>query len=63
MNKNIYQKNGYIDRNDYLLNLADDFGLDFFIVCALAEALGESEDFDGLICELEDAQMLMGYRT
>jgi hypothetical protein len=35
--------------------LADDYGLDRSTVYALAGILGSSEDFDGLICALEDA--------
>jgi hypothetical protein len=51
---NIYQANGYTDRADYLNNLADDFGIDFEVVSATAELLGEEEDFDGLVSMLED---------
>lgn len=53
----IYTENGYSDRKEYLDNLADDFGIDNGTVHALADVLGESEDFDGLICELEDLEL------
>jgi hypothetical protein len=36
--------------------LADDFGVDTETVFAIASILGSGEDFDGLICELEDYQ-------
>lgn len=50
----IYTENGYTDRKEYLDNLADDFGIDNGTVHALADVLGESEDFDGLVSALED---------
>ena len=51
----IYTDEGYKSRRDYLDSLADDFGLEKSTVYALAGILGPSEDFDGLICALEDA--------
>ena len=50
----IYQLNGYQSRKEYLLDLADNMGLDASIVFALADMLGSSEDFDGLVTSLED---------
>jgi hypothetical protein len=50
-----YINNGYKDRSDYLKNLADDYGIDSMIVNELAGMLGPSEDFDGLVTELEDS--------
>lgn len=50
----IYTDEGYKNRIDYLECLADDFGIDRMIVFTLAGALGPNEDFDGLICALED---------
>jgi hypothetical protein len=51
---NVYEMNGYADRQDYLDDLADNMGLDRSIVSALADMLGENEDFDGLVTSLED---------
>ena len=51
----IYTEEGYKSRRDYLDSLADDFGLEKSTVYALAGILGPNEDFDGLICALEDA--------
>jgi hypothetical protein len=51
---NVYEMNGYADRQDYLDDLADNMGLDRSIVSALADMLGETEDFDGLVTSLED---------
>jgi hypothetical protein len=51
---NIYEMNGYANRNEYLTDLADNMGLDRSLVQALADMLGENEDFDGLVTSLED---------
>jgi hypothetical protein len=49
-----YIANGYKDRDDYLASLADDRGIDSMAVRMIADMLGPSEDFDGLVSELED---------
>jgi hypothetical protein len=51
---NVYEMNGYADRQEYLDDLADNMGLDRSIVSALADMLGETEEFDGLVTSLED---------
>ena len=51
----IYTDEGYKSRRDYLECLADDYGVDKATVFALAGVLGPSEDFDGLVCAVEDA--------
>jgi hypothetical protein len=51
---NVYEMNGYADRQEYLDDLADNLGIDRSIVSALADMLGETEDFDGLVTSLED---------
>lgn len=51
---NVYQKHGFKDRREYLANLAVEFEVDPDRVDALAVLLGENEDFDGLISELQD---------
>ena len=50
----IYTDEGYAGRRDYLQCLADDFGVPFTTVAAIAAMLGPSEDFDGLVTSLED---------
>jgi hypothetical protein len=50
-----YTNNGYENRDEYLESLADDYGVDKMIINELAGMLGESEDFDGLVIELEDS--------
>jgi hypothetical protein len=52
--ENIYTAEGYEDRNEYLRNLADDYGISYTKVKTIADMLGPSEDFDGLITTLED---------
>ena len=59
MDENIYQENGYADRDDYLTCLSEDYGVSIEDVCSLAEILGENEDFDGLVSTLEDAKCLL----
>ena len=49
-----YSRHGYKDRADYLDTIADDRGLDPFLVGMMADILGDSEDLDGLISGLED---------
>jgi hypothetical protein len=58
---NPYLENGYANRREYLKGLADNFGVDFFTVIALAEALGPNEDFDGLVTEIEDIESMGCY--
>jgi hypothetical protein len=50
----IYQENGFQTRREYLDSLADDLGLDPRTVYLMAEMLGPSEDFDGLVTSLKD---------
>lgn len=44
----------YKDREGYLKSLAEEYGVDLDTVLSLADLLGPSEDFDGLINALED---------
>ena len=41
--------------------LADNYGISISAVRAIAEILGENEDFDGLIASLEDYTMMSCY--
>ncbi len=50
----IYTENGFSSRKEYLIDLADNFGVDLSVVFALADMLGPNEDFDGLVTSLED---------
>jgi len=54
MKRNIYKERGYADRQDYLEDVADEYGVDRNTVMYLAEMLGESEDFDGLLSTIDD---------
>lgn len=42
------------ERLEYLTELADDYGVDLDTVLVLADILGPSEDYDGLVIALED---------
>ena len=48
----IYTENGYADRNEYLDTLREEYGSD--LVDTLITVLPASEDFDGLVTELEE---------
>ena len=50
----IYEQEGFSTRRKYLEHLAENFGVSRGDVFALADLLGENEDFDGLITTLED---------
>ena len=50
----IYQEEGYKNRKDYLKSMAEEYGVPFDITYMIASMLGPNEDFDGLLCELED---------
>lgn len=51
-----YIANGYANRKEYLECIADDYGVDVSTVRVMADMLGPSEDFDGLVCALEDME-------
>lgn len=53
--QNIYQEHGYRNRGHYLKCLSEDYGVDLKTVVTLAQMLGPTEDFDGLVVALEDA--------
>lgn len=45
---------GGLSRDEYLAELAEEYEVSRGLVFNLAQLLGPSEDFDGLITELED---------
>jgi hypothetical protein len=53
-NMSQYTDNGFKNRQDYLQDLADENGIDMDTVLLLADLLGEEEDFDGLVTNLQD---------
>ena len=52
--KSIYQDRGYKDRADYLSGLSDEYDLPLDLDEAIADLLGPTEDFDGLVIALQD---------
>jgi len=48
----VYQANGFSNRDEYIASLSEEYGAE--LVEALTSILPPSEDFDGLISELED---------
>lgn len=55
----IYEEEGYANRQEYLRGLAEEFGVSETTVFMMADVLGENEDFDGLVTELEDNYHLL----
>ncbi len=54
----VYTDNGYKDRSDYLSSLADGVS-NSEAVYAIADILGENEDFDGLVSAMEDFEDML----
>ena len=52
LDNSVYVQNGFANREEYLSELKEEYGAD--LVDALTSVLPSSEDFDGLITELED---------
>ena len=52
----VYTDNGYKNRKDYLVCLAEETGVPLDKVLLLANLFGPNEDFDGLVTQLEDMQ-------
>ena len=50
--ENIYQSMGFTNRKEYLDSLSVEYGSE--MVYSFAECLGATEDFYGLIVELDD---------
>lgn len=54
MSEDIYEQNGFKNRNHYLKHLSMEYEVSLKTVTILADMLGEGEDFDGLVNSLED---------
>lgn len=50
----VYEDHGYKNREEYLRELAEQYGLDEETVFTLANVYGPTEDFDGLVTALQD---------
>ena len=59
LNPTIYQNNGFANRKEYLESLCEEYSRE--AVMALADILGPTEDFDGLVTGLEDMAQGAGY--
>lgn len=42
------------EREKHLHEIADEYGVDMYVVRSLADMLGPNEDYDGLVSALED---------
>lgn len=54
--KDVYKNNGYASRSHYLECLSDTYNVPLDTVEALADLLGEVEDYDGLVTALQDIE-------
>ena len=52
--KQALENNGYSSKEEYLQELAEENGLDIDTVHMVADLLGDSELFDGLVTALQD---------
>lgn len=52
----ILHEQGYDNLSEYLVSLAEDYGVPLSYVEQLADILGQNELFDGLVCACEDAE-------
>ena len=52
--ENIYNQNDFANRAEYLQHLSILYDVDIETIETLADLLGPSEDFDGLVSSLED---------
>ena len=55
-----YTDRGYANRREYLEDLALEYDVPVSDVFMMAQLLGPSEDFDGLVSSLEDYDFLSG---
>ena len=62
MVENIYQENGYADRDDYLNCLSEDYGVSIEDIYSLAEIFGENKDFYGLVVLLKGGIQYVKFR-
>ena len=54
----VYVQHGYANREEYLAELSEEYGAE--LVEALTSMLPPSEDFDGLVIELQDNYSQLG---
>jgi hypothetical protein len=60
MEENVYQRNGYKDRKDYLQCMSEQYNVPIEVVYTVADMM-TGEAFDGLISALEDAEVMFEY--
>jgi len=58
MTQTVYEANGFKNRKEYLESLADEYGVSLETVYCISFLYGDSEDFDGLISALNDAEIM-----
>lgn len=56
----IYIEMGYESRKDYLKSLAEEHGVSYGVILALAHVYGPEEDYDGLVTAIEGYVEIQG---
>lgn len=54
MSNNIYMRNGYTNREAYVLEMADEYDVSADGVRALINLLGDEEAFDGVVSGMDE---------
>ena len=54
MPETLYEEHGCKNRDEYIRDLANENDVDAGVAFAMADLLGENEDFDGLVTTIED---------
>jgi hypothetical protein len=52
----VLKENGYNSLEEYLQDLADEYGVPLYVVKEIYMLYGESELFDGLVSAVQDAE-------
>lgn len=55
---NPYHEHGFANRKEYLQDLSEQYNVPLEVVYQTAQLLGKSEDFDGLVSAMEDAEIM-----
>ena len=51
---NPYTENGYKNREQYFESLSEEYNVSLEVIIEMAEFMGQSEDFDGLVNMIKD---------
>lgn len=55
---NPYIENGYRSREQYFESLSEEYNVSLEVIIEMAEFMGQSEDFDGLVNMIKDFSII-----